>query len=369
MSVDQRYDIIIVGAGAAGIGLGVLFEKMGVKNYRILEKDQVGSSFEQWPSYTRFISPSFAGNAFNAFDLNTISPDSSPAYSIRTEHPSGKQYAEYLQLAAKHFEIKVSERTEVTAIEKQEDSFLLHAKDKVFGAKYVIWAGGEFQYPGIPEIEGSEHGIHSTDVEEVTGDDITIIGGFESGMELAIHLLSQGKKVTVIDAGAPWRVHHSDSSISLAPYTVDRFKPYITSEQLTFIENTRVTKIAKDAGGYYLHSEKGEPLFTPNQPILATGFAPLPEVVSSYFETDEYGIVELTEDDESTVASGVFLIGPKVQHGNAIFCFIFKFRQRLPVVAETIAERLRLSVTVPEEYKRGGMYLKDLSCCSEECAC
>lgn len=368
MTTNRNYKVIVIGAGAAGVGLGVLFEKMGLQDYMILEKNKVGSSFDQWPLYTRFISPSFAGNAFNAFDLNAISPDSSPAYSIRTEHPSGKQYAEYLRLAVEHFGIKVTEQTDVTKIERQNEHFLLHSKDNVFKAQHVVWAGGEFQYPGTPEIDGAEHCVHSSKIEEVSGDDVMIIGGFESGMELAIHLLSQDKKVTIIDTKAPWESHHSDSSITLAPHTVDRFQPYLGSKRLTFVANTKVNKVTKDSKGYYAHSDGGEPIFTPNQPILATGFAPLPEVVSSYFD-NEAGIPILTENDESTTTPGMFLIGPKVRHGNAIFCFIFKFRQRLPIVAETIAERLGVAVEIPEEYKRGGMYLKDLSCCSEECAC
>ena len=57
---------IAIGAGAAGVGLGILFEKCGIENYRILERDSVGASFKNWPSYTHFISPSFAGNFFNA---------------------------------------------------------------------------------------------------------------------------------------------------------------------------------------------------------------------------------------------------------------------------------------------------------------
>lgn len=103
------YDIIIVGAGAAGVGMGILLEKCGVKNYLILERSQIGASFASWPSYTRFISPSFCGNFFNAVDLNAVSPDTSPAFTLETEHPSGEDYAEYLQLTAKHHDLSIHE--------------------------------------------------------------------------------------------------------------------------------------------------------------------------------------------------------------------------------------------------------------------
>ncbi len=40
-------NIIIVGAGASGIGLGVLLKKAGIHHFSILEQDKIGSSFNQ----------------------------------------------------------------------------------------------------------------------------------------------------------------------------------------------------------------------------------------------------------------------------------------------------------------------------------
>ncbi len=55
----------------------------------------------------QFISPSFPGNNFGFTDLNAISYDSSPAFSLRREHPSGQEYAHYLQQAATAFALEV----------------------------------------------------------------------------------------------------------------------------------------------------------------------------------------------------------------------------------------------------------------------
>ncbi|MDQ7861115.1 NAD(P)-binding domain-containing protein [Peribacillus frigoritolerans] len=51
--------ITIIGGGPAGIGMGVLLKQNGIEDFIILEKDQVGSTFFQWPEETRFITPSF----------------------------------------------------------------------------------------------------------------------------------------------------------------------------------------------------------------------------------------------------------------------------------------------------------------------
>lgn len=369
MTTDKTYDVIIIGAGAAGVGLGVLFEKMGLENYLILEKDTVGSSFKQWSPYTRFISPSFSGNAFGAVDLNAITPDTSPAHTLKNEHPSGNEYAQYLKLVADHFGLKVVTGVEVGKVAHQDDFFTLETGAQTFHCRNLVWAGGEWQYPSLPKIPGAEYGVHSSKVIDATGDQVTIIGGYESGMDLAKEALAHGKDVTIIDAKTPWTDTSSDSSVSISLYTQEKIRPYIGSAQLTLIGNTPVTEITKEASGFLIHTDTGEPIHAPEPPIFATGFMHMSPVIAPYFSETDAGVVAITEDDESTIAPGCFLIGPKVQHGEAIFCFIYKFRQRLPIVAETIAERLGLEVDVPEEYYRTGMYLKDLSCCADECAC
>ena len=63
------------------------------------------------------------------------------------------------------------------------------------------------------------------------------------------------------------------------------------------------------------------------------------------------------------------MVGPEVRQDDVIFCFIYKFRQRFAVVANQIADRLQIDVEPLEEYRRYGMFLDDLSCCGDDCAC
>lgn len=97
----EETDVLIVGAGPAGIGLGVALQKITAR-FSILERDKIGASFRRWPKETRMITPSFTSNAFNLPDLNALTPDTSLAYSLGREHPSGKEYAMYLTALARH---------------------------------------------------------------------------------------------------------------------------------------------------------------------------------------------------------------------------------------------------------------------------
>ena len=74
-------------------------------------------------------------------------------------------------------------------------------------------------------------------------------------------------------------------------------------------------------------------------------------------------------NDESTKTPGLFLVGPQVRHENLIFCFIYKYRQRFGVVANTIGKALGLDTSMLEQLRHEGLYLDDLSCCSGECEC
>src|SRR5437660_10363024 len=93
----------IVGAGAAGIGTAIILQELGIERFAVLERHDVGASFARWPKEMRFITPSFTSNAFGLLDLNAVALNTSPAYTIQREHPTGAEYAEYLQVLAGHF--------------------------------------------------------------------------------------------------------------------------------------------------------------------------------------------------------------------------------------------------------------------------
>ena len=57
-------DVVIVGAGPAGIGMALALESVPGLEYEVLESDRVGESFRRWPAQTRFITPSFHSNPF-----------------------------------------------------------------------------------------------------------------------------------------------------------------------------------------------------------------------------------------------------------------------------------------------------------------
>ena len=426
-AADEGLDaaVIIVGAGAAGIGMAIsLTDTFGIDSSRVLileRGDGVGTSFRKWPKEMRFISPSFNQAGWtNSFDLNSVAHGSSPAFTLHAQHPSGEQYADYLEELAELARVKdrVKRHTEVINITPGDDLFDVHVrvggdggKEETLRCRKVVWACGEFQFPKETSdtIEGAEHCIHNSRVNSwagLDGDDFVLIGGYESGVDAAVNLAKAGKKCTVLASSATWNVQDPDPSTELAPYTADRLREVRAetfSPRPRLLAPLRVERVEKAEGGGYnviatwkakedlrlmgqrnaLSWERGDEgnelvLHTAQPPVLCTGFVGSVAAKASHLfkfsdATDEAkgclcNAPLLTKDDESTIVPGVFLVGPSVSHGALSFCFVYKFRQRFGIVANKIAQDLgKDTKAAVEECRRTNMYLDDFTCCEDAC--
>jgi putative flavoprotein involved in K+ transport len=367
-------DAVIVGAGAAGIGCGVVLRDLGMSDFMLLDREVVGASFERWPAEMRFITPSFPGNAFGLMDLNAVALGTSPAYSLKCEHPTGPEYAGYLRLVAQHFQLPVSTGVDVQSVEPlaDEQGFLLHTSRGQLCSRFVIWAAGEYQYPRHDPFPGAEHGIHSGCIRAwsgLDGDEMLVVGGYESGMDAAINLCALGKRVRVFDGAPTWESTSGDPSLSLSPYTQERLKATLATSQLELVFDTPIVRIERCDDGYAIVGGHGERFPTAHPPILATGFAGSARLIAELFEWNAHGDMLLTAHDESTRTPGLFVAGPVVRHPGAIFCFIYKFRQRFAVIAQQVGLRLGLDTATLDSYRKNHMFLEDLSCCDDACAC
>ncbi|MEC0302877.1 NAD(P)/FAD-dependent oxidoreductase [Terribacillus saccharophilus] len=370
--MEPYYDVIIVGGGASGIGIGSILQEMGCEHFVILEKGEIGASFRNWPQEMRFITPSFPAQGFGQTDLNAIAPKTSPAYTLDEEHPTGVDYAQYLELIADHLELPVEQNTTVHSVVKNSDGFVVSTSKGDISSRFLIWAAGEYQYPNRKPFPGAELALHSSEVKswtDIIESEHLIIGGYESGMDAAYQLCSRGAKIKVLAKTNTWEFDHSDPSVSLTPYTYGRIRKLEDPEKLELIGNTEAVHMYQEDGKYAVKTADNKVYYSDTKPILATGFTGSTSLLGDLVTRGDHGKVLLTEDDEVVKTPGLFLAGPEVRHDSHVFCYIYKFRQRYAVVAKAIADNLQLDQSILEQYKQENFILDDLSMCGERCQC
>ncbi|RIP35020.1 pyridine nucleotide-disulfide oxidoreductase [Staphylococcus gallinarum] len=366
-----QYTAIIIGAGPAGIGLSIALKQFGITDTLILEKDNIGSSFESWPVTTRFITPSFTTNGFGMPDINAITPDTSPGFTFKEEHINGQSYQKYLKAIVDINKVNIQTNTIVTHVRPINNGYTLITSNGNFTSKYLFIATGDLNFPYKP-FKFGQHYTEINDFKDIKSHNVTIIGANESGIDAAINLATSGKKVTIISKSTGFNGNVADPSVSLSPFTNHKFKKLLDDGYpIRLLINRTVTHVEKCSEGYKIHIKENTDVHITEEIIQATGFKPtINPLIQSLFNTT-YNKINLTNNDESTIFNNIFLVGSIVKHDTAILCYIYKFRTRFAVLANLIANRegMPVSEEVINYYKQNQMYLEDYSCCEVNCSC
>lgn len=378
MSELRQTGVLIIGAGPAGLGVSAALKRAGVVDQLVVDAREVGAAFRQWPKGMSLLTPSFHSNAFGLTDLNAIDPETSPGDFLRTQHPNGPQYADYLEAVVAHHKLPVESGIRVTGLTKGEGHFQVASSEGDIIADQVVWAAGHFFHPRAHDFPGAAAALHSSKVADwaqLEGDEFVVIGGYESGVDAALNLVELGKSVRLISRGEPWSSDHPDPSRSLSPRTFDRLRELLRNPEkvgnIEFIKDTEIRHIEQNDGWWTLRDQDDIPIASRTRPVLANGFESGLGLVERLFDHDKNGLPIFSEEaDESTITPGLFYSGPSLVHRNSLFCFIYKFRARFGVIAHEIASRLG-KPDIDEKlmpYLKAGFMNSDLDCCTN-CQC
>ncbi len=149
MSTVEQHDVIVIGAGPAGLSLGYFLEKAGL-DYLVLEKERVGYSWSSMPEKLVVLSPWW---------VNTL-----PGSWIGLRNPFclvGKDfYTAYLERYAEKNRIRIRDKTTVSGVESTSTGFTIELGDKLMQASIVVCATGYYSNPMVPMLEdGNDNSI------------------------------------------------------------------------------------------------------------------------------------------------------------------------------------------------------------------
>jgi len=190
-------DAVIVGAGHAGLSLSRSLTNRGVE-HEVLERDRVAASWrDRWESFC-LVTPNFL------MDLTDMGYDG--------DDPEGflarDELVAFLERYADGAPVRTG--TDVTAVEKKDDGFVLQTSDGPVAARVLVASTGAFQRPHAPAalvsladmLEVRHVGDYRSPAELPDGG-VLIIGSGQTGAQIAEELREAGRDVVLACGKAP----------------------------------------------------------------------------------------------------------------------------------------------------------------------
>jgi putative flavoprotein involved in K+ transport len=178
------YDVIVIGAGQAGLSTGYHLARQGLRFVILEANDRIGDTWRQrWDSLRLFTHARFDGLDGMRF----------PA--PRNYFPTKDEMADYLESYAARFELPVKTATRVTRLSRAAKRFLVTTDQGDFEASQVVVAMANYQQPKVPAFAADlDRGIvqlHSGEYRnpgQLQAGAVLIVGAGNSGAEIAKEL-------------------------------------------------------------------------------------------------------------------------------------------------------------------------------------
>jgi thioredoxin reductase (NADPH) len=222
---DTDYDIIIVGAGPAGISATLTAAKNGL-NYMTIEQDSLG------------------GTVFNFPRAKVVmtSPMELPLYGrVKLSETTKTELLNLWLEALGRNNIKVNEQEKVVNIERTGECFQIKTSKGVYNSKSILLSIGRRGSPrklGIPGEDKEKVAYRLLEPELIRNQKVLVIGGGDSAIENALLLRDENNEVTLS--------YRNDSFSRLKPKNLERIEKAIRDRTVRVIFNSNVKEINDD---------------------------------------------------------------------------------------------------------------------------
>ena len=187
-------DVVVIGAGHAGLSASYLLSQHGVKHV-VLERGEVANTWrtERWPSLT-LLTPNWQTRL--------------PGYYYAGGDPDGfmgmDELIQFFDDYAEFADTPIRTQTSVTSVSRDNDDYRIVTNRGEWTCKSVILATGGFNTASVPKVSADV----PNHVEQMVPQDyrspaefadggVLIVGASATGMQLADELLAAGRDVTV----------------------------------------------------------------------------------------------------------------------------------------------------------------------------
>ncbi|MCM3715944.1 NAD(P)/FAD-dependent oxidoreductase [Alkalihalobacillus oceani] len=185
------YEVIIIGAGQAGIAMSQKLKTKGIDHLMIDSSAEIGQSWlSRYKSLVLFTPKRFSS-------LPGLEMEGDPE-----SYPTREEMAAYLQAYVSHFQLPYELNIAVNKLEFEDNVFRIATNKKIIYARQVVVATGAFQKRYIPPLITStaEETVHLHSSEYVSPADLSegtvlVVGGGNSGAQIAVELAKEQRDV------------------------------------------------------------------------------------------------------------------------------------------------------------------------------
>src|SRR3712207_2559150 len=180
----ERFDVVVIGAGQAGLAIGHFLARQG-RHFVILEAaDSIGAAWRtRWDSLVLFTSRRYSALPGFAFPGD---PDG---------YPTRDEVIAYLEGYAATFELPVEVNSRVRMLAADDGRFVVGLDDRRLEADQVVVATGPFQVPNTPALAGElapevfqSHSTGYMRPSDVPKGTVLVVGGGNTGYQVAKEL-------------------------------------------------------------------------------------------------------------------------------------------------------------------------------------
>jgi putative flavoprotein involved in K+ transport len=233
-------DVLIVGAGPAGLAAATVLRARGV-DATIIERGRVG---EPWRG------------RYDRLHLHTIrSLSHLPGYRIPRDFGrwvARDQFVQYLEKYAAHHRLEPRFGIEATRIDRNDGHWSVRTTGGTIPTRLVVVATGYTRLPHLPRWPGTFDGpvVHSVDYrnpQPYHQQDVLIVGAGNSGTEIAVDLAEGGARRVRIAVRTPPNILRRDvKGLPIQPLgiVVRRLPPRLLDRLIHVLERATVPDLS-----------------------------------------------------------------------------------------------------------------------------
>ncbi len=221
-SPDGAYDLIIVGAGPAGISASLAAKKFNL-NYLTIEQDNLGGTVFNFPRAK----------------IVMTSPMDLPLFGkIKLSETSKSELLRIWGKVLSQNKIVINEQEKVDSIKKKNNVFEVKTNKGTYKSNFVLLSIGRRGSPrklGVTGEQKEKVFYRLIEPELIKNSKVLVVGGGDSAVESALLLMEEKNEVTIS--------YRSNSFSRLKPKNLERINKAVSQSEIKVIFNSNVTEI------------------------------------------------------------------------------------------------------------------------------